>query len=372
VRIVKEAGLGVLATLIGVFFLWATISDEPAHGTAPMIYREIAAGVVSFAALLAFRRTRPVALALVLIPAGVLFGLPMGAFPVALFTVGVHRRWPVAVGVAVLHSLTIALAYRLAPVEPRVYIEAVVFMALLDVIVVAIAMLVRSHRRLVRSWADRAREAEEGQRLRIEQARHGERERIAREMHDVLAHRISLLAVHAGALEVRRDAPEPERAAAGVIRQCAHDALEDLRQVIGMLREPDDDHPQPTIDDLFALVEQSREAGTTVELAVPDDLTDMPTALGRHTYRIVQETLTNARKHAPGAPVTVSVSGAAGDGLTITAANALSRTSAGTIPGAGAGLVGLAERTHLAGGRIAHGPTAGGEFRVEAWLPWQT
>jgi signal transduction histidine kinase len=196
-------------------------------------------------------------------------------------------------------------------------------------------------------------------------------------MHDVLAHRISLLAVHAGALEVRRDATEAERGAAGVIRQCAHDALEDLREVIGMLREPDDEKPQPTIDDLTTLVEQSREAGARVDLDVPDDLSAVPTALGRHAYRIVQESLTNARKHAPGEPVSVSVSGAAGDGLTITAANALSRGAlshgpAGRLPGAGAGLVGLAERTHLAGGRIAHGPTATGEFRVEAWLPWQT
>jgi signal transduction histidine kinase len=126
-------------------------------------------------------------------------------------------------------------------------VESVLFLVLLHVSLVAVAMVIRSQRLLVRSWTDRARQAEEGQRLHTEQARLGERAMIAREMHDVLAHRISLLAVHAGALEVRRDAPPAERAAAGVIRECAHDALEDLREVIGMLREPVDDQPQPTL-----------------------------------------------------------------------------------------------------------------------------
>jgi signal transduction histidine kinase len=229
-------------------------------------------------------------------------------------------------------------------------------------------MLIRSHRLLVGSWADRARQAEEGQRLRIEQARLGERERIAREMHDVLAHRVSLLAVHAGALEVRRDAPEPERAAAGVIRQCAHDAIEDLRQVIGMLREPAGDRPQPTLADVPALVEQSRAAGATVAL----DLVEhdaVPDGVGRHAYRIVQEALTNARKHAPGAPVRVAVTGGAEDGLVVEVGNALG-TGRSRLPGVGAGLVGLTERVQLAGGRIEHGPTLAGEFRLRAWLPW--
>lgn len=110
-------------------------------------------------------------------------------------------------------------------------------MLALDATLVASGLLVRSQHLLVRSLRERAREAEEGHRLRVEEARHTERERIAREMHDVLAHRISLLAVHAGALEVRRSAPEEERQAATVVRQYAYEALEDLREVIGMLRD---------------------------------------------------------------------------------------------------------------------------------------
>ena len=204
--------------------------------------------------------------------------------------------------------------------------------------------------------------------MRVEQARLAERERIAREMHDVLAHRLSLLAVHAGALEVRRAASTGERDAAGVIRRCAYDALEDLRQVIGMLREqPGEDRPQPTLGDVPALVEQSRAAGTAVDLDLAGGA-GVPDAVGRHAYRIVQEALTNARKHAPGSPVRVAVRGRAEDGLVVEVGNAL--VPGGSLPGAGAGLAGLRERVQLAGGRLEHGPTPGGEFRLRAWLPW--
>jgi signal transduction histidine kinase len=207
-----------------------------------------------------------------------------------------------------------------------------------------------------------------------EEARHTERERIAREMHDVLAHRISLLAVHAGALEVRPTASDDERQAAGVIRQCAYEALEDLRAVLGALRADgstvDDDRPQPTLADLPALVAESRRAGAQVTLdGTPPPV---PDGLGRHVYRIVQEALTNARKHAPGAPVRVRL-GAPPGGLEVEVTNPVTaRPVATRVPGAGTGLVGLRERTDLVGGRLAHGHTPDGEFRLHAWLPWPT
>jgi signal transduction histidine kinase len=153
-----------------------------------------------------------------------------------------------------------------------------------------------------------------------------------------------------------------------VIRRCAYDALEDLRQVVGMLREPvTDDRPQPTLTDLPELVRQSRDAGAAVEL----DLSGgdvVPETVGRHAYRVVQEALTNARKHAPGAPVRVAVHGRAENGLVVEVDNPLA--AGGGMPGAGAGLIGLAERVQLAGGRFEHGPAADGTFRVRAWLPW--
>jgi signal transduction histidine kinase len=194
-------------------------------------------------------------------------------------------------------------------------------------------------------------------------------------MHDVLAHRISLLSVHAGALEFRPDASPPEIAqAAGVIRASAHQALQDLREVIGVLRDDAGDgapeRPQPSLTDLPALIDESRRAGMAVTWENRlHDVAVVPASIGRSAYRTVQESLTNARKHAPGATVRVMVGGAAGAGLTVEVCNPLVK-AAPEIPGAGAGLIGLTERAMLAGGRLEHGRTGQSDFRVHAWLPW--
>jgi signal transduction histidine kinase len=230
------------------------------------------------------------------------------------------------------------------------------------------------------SLRDRAERAEAEQQLRVEQARQAERARIAREMHDVLAHRISLLSLHAGALEFRPDAPPDEVArAASVIRASAHDALEDLRTVIGVLREtPDGDapeRPQPVLGDLPSLIEESRAAGMRVSFDSRISAVGLPEGTGRSAYRIVQEGLTNARKHARGSAVDVTVAGAPGGGLEIEIRNRLpvgAPAASAEIPGAGTGIIGLAERASLAGGRLEHGRTDAGDYRLWAWLPWPT
>ena len=156
-------------------------------------------------------------------------------------------------------------------------------------------------------------------RTAIAEARRAERTKIAREMHDVLAHRLSLLAAYAGALEFRPDAPPEELArAAGVIRDGAHQALEELREVIGVLRddpaEKEPDRPQPTLSDLPRLLDEARAAGTAGHgwtTAWPTPAT-VPDVLGRTVYRVVQEALTNARKHAPGQEATVLLGGRRG------------------------------------------------------------
>jgi signal transduction histidine kinase len=135
----------------------------------------------------------------------------------------------------------------------------------------------------------------------------------------------------------------------------------------------DPERPQPTLDDLPGLLEESRQAGMHVshECRV-DDLAAVPAGVGRNAYRIVQEGLTNARKHARGAAVDVRLDGAAGMGLTVEVLNRLPVGGAdgAPIPGTGTGLIGLTERTSLAGGKLEHGRTPTGDFHLRAWLPW--
>ncbi|MCZ7425461.1 histidine kinase [Micromonospora sp. WMMA1949] len=324
------------------------------------------------------RRRWPVGLALATAPL-VFFSVTSGlALLVITFTVLVHRPLPVGLALAAWNvlSLPVYLAVRPDPTMP--FWGSVIWTALFICVVVAWALFVRARRQLVLSLRDRAERAEAEQQLRLDQARQLERGRIAREMHDVLAHRISLLSLHAGALEFRPDAPPEEVArAAGVIRASAHAALQDLREVIGVLRaevgsEATPERPQPTLADVPALVAESRDAG--VRVGVVDEVSQpeaVPAAIGRSAYRIVQEGLTNARKHAPGAVVTVRLAGGPGHGLVVEISNPWPVGGPATaIPGTGTGLVGIAERVTLAGGSLEHGRDADGTFRLTARLPW--
>ncbi len=235
--------------------------------------------------------------------------------------------------------------------------------------------LARSRRALLISLRERARRAESEQGRRIAEARMAERRTLAREMHDVLAHRLSLVATHAGALEFRPDSsPEQLARAAGVVRSGVHQALEELRQVIGLLREEDDlldeRETQPTLADLPRLIAEARQAGQAVRISDETAGADLPAPAGRTGYRVVQEGLTNARKHAPGQPVEVLLRGTPGARLLIDVRNPLPASGSAPIaPGGGVGLVGLTERVRLAGGQLDHQSTDG-RFRLQAWLPW--
>jgi signal transduction histidine kinase len=349
----------------------------PEWGYTPdwLVWTDFAAGTVAAIALW-WRRRYPLHLAVLLVPIG-LFALSSAVTGmIVIFTVAVHRRFGVTAVFAVLACVVNVGFIAIRPEHGTGWWESFAGSTAAVVILTLWGMVVRSRRQLVVSLRDRAERAESEQQLRVAQARALERTRIAREMHDVLAHRISLLSLHAGALEIRPDAAPAEVAgAAGVIRASAHQALQDLREVIGVLRDdaPAGDapeRPQPTIADLSALAEESRAAGTKVRLdmRLPDD--EVPAVTGRTAYRIVQEGLTNARKHAPGAAVTVTVGGRPGSGLTLDIRNPWPVRPAGDIPGTGTGLVGLAERTTLAGGRLTHGRTPENDFVLTTWLPW--
>src|SRR5699024_328122 len=232
----------------------------------------------------------------------------------------------------------------------------------------------------------RARDLEAGQEILAATVRDQERRRIAGEMHDALAHRLSLLSVHAGALELRTDlGPAQIAEMAGVIRQTSHDALEDLHEVIGLLRETPgaDDSlltPGRGLGDVAGLVDQARRAGAQVALdsrVTGSGAGPRGRAAAATAYRIVQEGLTNARKHAPDSPVEVTVCSDGPETIMVTVTTTLTaapRPGPGAapalaIPGAGSGLQGLAERVSLLGGTLTAGPV-GDRFVVAGRLPW--
>jgi signal transduction histidine kinase len=360
----------IAVVLGGALFAFATDAENPPEW---LIALDFVAGFAACCGLWV-RRRWPVGLALAIAPLTLFSSMASVASGIALFTVAVHRPTRTVVWIAALYLAAVPVYTLLRPTDDSFWVSAVVGV-LITAGLIAWGMFVRARRQLVHSLRDRAQRAEAEQELRIAQARRMERDRIAREMHDVLAHRISLVSLHAGALEYSgASSPEDVSRAAGVIRGAAHQALDDLREVIGVLREDDEpggapERPQPTIADLGALLEESRDAGMRVrgDLAVAEGV---PTSVGRNAYRVVQEGLTNARKHAPGCAVDVAVAGAPGDGLTIEMRNPLPVGAlVAEIPGAGTGIVGLTERVALGSGRLEHGPRDG-EWRLWAWLPW--
>jgi len=331
------------------------------------------AGLVGTSAIFV-RRTRPVAVTLVGVVVQLVSGNPV-ALGVGLYTTAVQRRDRVLVALSVLAAASFAFPDLTAD---RVNVgSAVIAAILLAVPVVSFGAYVGVRRDLVTGLRDRAERAEAERELRAEQARAAERARIAREMHDVLAHKVSLIALHAGALEVNAGAgADRVEESAALIRSTAHETLEELRDVLGVLRaetpaDGADLVPTARAADIARLVESSRAAGVAVGYV--ERVPDLPDALARAIFRIVQEALTNVHKHARGAATEVTVVGGEDEGVWVTVSNARPVAAAllgDVLPGSGAGLLGLAERTRLLGGELDSGPDDAGGWRVRAWLPW--
>lgn len=265
------------------------------------------------------------------------------------------------------------------PDGPRVAVPIlapILFAVLFTGIPLAVGLLRGTKRDLVRG-AHTERE------LRDEVARKDERTRIAREMHDVLGHRLSQLSLQAGALEAGSEDNPDTAESARTVRTTSRAALDDLRQVIGVLRDgrelgsgPDDEtaapvRPQPTLADLPELITASRRSGLTVQTTVLlDDPTNAPGQLGTACYRVVQESLTNVLKHAPDCPVDVTIKGGPDAGVSIDIVNPLPETPAANGSGSGSGLTGISERVTAMDGTVSTAPTDSGEFAVAVWFPW--
>ena len=336
-------------------------------------------GIACLVGALRWVRRYSVAVGLVTSAAACVAPVAGGAAAYALGSVSTRRRWReiVVVGVAnVLSGIIAGRVYdRLDDSSP--WWSDLLIGILLTAVVIAVGVAVGQRRELVANLREQVAAARREQEVREDAARAAERTRIAREMHDVLAHRISLVAMHAGALAYRPDLTATERStAARTIEENAHLALQELRDVLGVLRDPASgvgapEGPQPLIGDLQSLVDESRVAGVRVDLE--QHVTgEPPTTISRTAYRVVQEGLTNARKHAPNTAVRVLVDGAPEDGVSIVVTNPLplSRNDS-HVPGAGMGLLGVSERVSRVGGTVTHGPERG-DFRLAVWLPWST
>ncbi|MER5950259.1 histidine kinase [Streptomyces sp. NPDC001904] len=324
---------------------------------------------VAGSALLCWRRRWPIAIAVILIVASTLVSLIPAAL-VALFTVATQCSARTTAAVSALALLPLPLYLAVAVPPSALALATTVTGGVLVAAAVIWGLFLRGlHERSEHSRAQAL--------WRAEQIRQREREALAREMHDVLAHRLSLLSVHAGALEVNQQAtPQQVSEAMGVIRTSAHQAMEDLQQVLGVLRTPlqpqehSPEPPQPTLADLPRLLAESRRTGMHIDLAQRlDDGSAVPDTTARTAYRIVQEALTNAHKHAPAQPVRIDLRGTPGTGLTVEITNPMPATGRPLMPGSGSGLSGLTERTALVGGTLTAG-RRGQSHHVRADLPW--
>ena len=370
----RPSGWAVGATTgaIAELSAWVLVGERisPTSYAAPLAL-DVAVALAAVALVpVLFRRPVPAALALAVLAALAPTATP--ASTAATYVVGRTRRLAAAVVVAVVGSAGHVVSGLWRPMHGLAFGWWVALVLVAHAALLAAGALAQARSALLAGLAERARSAEADRDRHVAEAVAAERTRIAREMHDVLAHRLSLLATYAGALEYRPDAsPEQLAQAAGVVRAGVHQALEEVRDVVGVLREDPAaggvPPPSPDLDQLAGLVREARAAGGDVDIVTELD-GDPPGMLGRTVYRLVQEGLTNARRHAPTEPVRVRVAGRPGAGLEVTVRNPLRPVRADS-PGTGTGLIGLAERVRIVGGRLEHG-SDGEEFRLSAWLPW--
>jgi signal transduction histidine kinase len=369
-------------------------------------------GAVCFTVV--FRRQAPLAVVAVL--AGFTLALTLLIYPAgALHPAGAGNVWAPYTTIYAAYGPFFYQRNRRAAVLAVIVLSVIVarpWQPSISVITVGIlrtatgpllAIYFEARHRLVVALTERAERAERERHLLAEQARAEERGRLAGEMHDVVTHRVSLMVLQAGALRITAT-DEATRQAAEELRAAGCQALDELRDLVGILRTAPDAEQSPSAADLAALIAESTGVGTPAELISEGDPAVASPVVGRTAYRIVREALTNVRKHAPGARVTVQVSygesgvslavrntappsppsppsltglpglaagpSRAGAGLPRTAAADLTQTAADlSRTGSGLGLAGLRQRVELVDGTLTAGGMPDGGFCVQATLP---
>ncbi|TWP44941.1 sensor histidine kinase [Lentzea tibetensis] len=355
------AGVGVLG--------WQHSKTNPA-GLLPFGVGTTVA-VVVIAVTFAFRRQFPTAMVVLavagLVGVGMIGQLAVAAHTMASRRGNVRETWLAAAMLFVTAVIPWGLPFT---------VDELTSLATTSVAIVVAPTLwglwIVQRRQLVASLRNRAEQAERERDLRAANAVAEERARIARELHDVVAHRISQIAVLTGALAVSRDGKAAE--VAEVIRGTSTTALEEMRELLGVLRRGEPSaplHPSPSLDSLHHLVNDAVATGQRVHVDLPEKLPEVSGSVGRAVHRLAQEALTNVAKHAPGAEVYISL-GVTDTELTVSVNNAPGVPRAlRTVPVAesGFGLTGMRERVELAGGRLQAGPRPDGGFTVAASFP---
>lgn len=376
----ETAGITAAAAVVGfLVFLVVRGAALPPDDADPLpfaglMFLDFFLGLAAVGILPLALRRAPVGAGLAVVA---LSGLSTLAFPAAclcIVRIAALRRPRLIAATAFVYGAAVLVDLAVTPVDGADYGWVLLIALGMLSVLVLIGLNRGAKKALIISLRQEADSARREQDARADQARLAERTRIAREMHDTLAHRLSLISMHAGALEYRTDLdPETIRSTAGMLRDTAHKAARELRTVLSVLRDEDPDaSPQPTVHSIPALVETARAAGTDVTLTIDAslrsaDADSLSDATSRHLYRVVQEGLTNAQKHAPGVPVTVSLTGAPGQGITVTASNPVDGSPCPATDGLG--LVGLAERARLSNGTFTSG-LSHGVYTTTVQVPW--
>ncbi|MGW2308407.1 sensor histidine kinase [Actinomadura luteofluorescens] len=351
-----------------------------------------AAGLGVLAAAIAAGRAWPAPALLTVIALTLVHGNFVFAMPVLSYLAGLRstRARPLLWGFTGVF-VGGALLSAVRGTQVTTWFPSTVWLVLLGVLPWLVGRYRRQYQELLSAGWERAERLEQQQRIAAERERLRERARIAQDMHDSLGHELALIAVRAGALEVAPGLDDRHRAAAAQLRTGAADATDHLREIIGVLRDdPADPAADPAADPVDAaagggapetparparesipdLVDRARASGVPVRLTgdarAPAELGTMA-ALTAH--RVVQEAITNAAKHAPGAAVTVALARTGTRGITVTVANDPPPDGPPLLPSGGRGLAGLTDRVRLLGGTLHAAPTPGGGFRLTADVP---
>jgi signal transduction histidine kinase len=367
-----DVGIALL-TLIPTVAVLGHGFKRGAHGALA----EVLVGALLSVAPLIVRRRWPVQVLAFILVVGVAVPGPAVFSPpalVALYTVASRRPWRVAAASALATVIVFAL-HRIVW-DYSLPLFAVISEVALALLALVLGLYQATRLAYLEQLHQRADRLERERQLLAEQAATDERLRIARELHDVVAHNVSLMVVQAQALAATSGSAGPVHNSAHAIAELGRGAMSEMHRTLELMRPSDGDGegeraPQPTLAGLGPLIERARTAGVSVELSVDGSPRALDAGIELSAYRIVQEALTNVIKHAESAHASVTVH-YGDDQLELEIVDDGSGTPAAQTRASGHGLVGMQERVALFGGTLSAGPDDGRGYRVQALLPYDT